>query len=180
MSAPSFVFTYLHFLLSFECTCCSGTEISWTTASSDIKNEKGSLVLFSVRRRDMTSHVRTHFRSTMIRLKNIHSTLHMIPSVLPGLFPFLQCRRLEFDPWVRKIPWRRKWQPTLVFLPGKFHGQRSLADYSPWGHESWTWFSNWTTMTTRTRANFPYAWHYARHICLIFKEFVFLHGNVDG
>ena len=36
------------------------------------------------------------------------------------------------DPWVRKIPWRRKWQPTSVFLPGKSHGQRSLAGYSPW------------------------------------------------
>ena len=33
------------------------------------------------------------------------------------------------------IPWRRKWQPTPVFLPGKSHGQRSLADYSPWGHK---------------------------------------------
>ena len=38
-----------------------------------------------------------------------------------------QCRRLGFDPWVRKIPWRRKWQPTAVFLPGEPHGQRSLA-----------------------------------------------------
>ena len=38
----------------------------------------------------------------------------------------------EFDPWVRKIPWRRKWQPTPVFLPGKSHGQKSLASYSPW------------------------------------------------
>ena len=40
-----------------------------------------------------------------------------------------QCRRLrrcELDPWVRKIPWRRKWQPTPVFLPGESHGQRSL------------------------------------------------------
>ena len=37
------------------------------------------------------------------------------------------------DPWVRKTPWRRKWQPTLVFLPGKSHGQRSVASYSPWG-----------------------------------------------
>ena len=36
--------------------------------------------------------------------------------------------------WVRKIPWRRKWQPTPVFLPGKFHGQRSLAGYSSWNH----------------------------------------------
>ena len=41
--------------------------------------------------------------------------------------------RDTFNPWVRKIPWRRKWQPTPVFLPGKSHGQRSLAGYSPWG-----------------------------------------------
>ena len=34
-----------------------------------------------------------------------------------------------FDPWVGKVPWRRKWQPALVFLPGKFHGQRSPAGY---------------------------------------------------
>ena len=44
-----------------------------------------------------------------------------------------QCRRFGFDPWVGKISWRRKWQPTWVFLPGKFHGQRSLAGYSPQG-----------------------------------------------
>ena len=47
-----------------------------------------------------------------------------------------QCRRpkkCRFDPWVRKIPWRKKWQPTPVFLPGKFHEQRSLVGYSPWG-----------------------------------------------
>ena len=37
------------------------------------------------------------------------------------------------QPWVGKIPWRRKWQPTPVFLPRKFHEQRSLAGYSPWG-----------------------------------------------
>ena len=40
-----------------------------------------------------------------------------------------------FDSWVRKIPWRRKWQLTPVFLPGEFHGERSLAGYSPWGHK---------------------------------------------
>ena len=38
-----------------------------------------------------------------------------------------------FDPWVRKIPWRKKWQPTPVLLSGKFHGWRSLVGYSPWG-----------------------------------------------
>ena len=41
------------------------------------------------------------------------------------------CRRPGLDPWVRKIPWRRKLQPTRVFLPGKSHRQRNLAGYSP-------------------------------------------------
>ena len=45
----------------------------------------------------------------------------------------LQCRRPGFDPWVGKIPGRRKWLPTSVFLPGEFHGQRTLAGYSPQG-----------------------------------------------
>ena len=43
--------------------------------------------------------------------------------------------RPRFDPWVGKSPWRRKWQPTLVFLPGEFHGQTSLVGYSPPGHK---------------------------------------------
>ena len=42
----------------------------------------------------------------------------------------LQSRRPRFDPWARKIPWRRKWQTTPVFFLGKSHGQRSLAGYS--------------------------------------------------
>ena len=37
----------------------------------------------------------------------------------------------QFDPWVEKIPWRREWLPTAVFLPGESHGQRSLVGYSP-------------------------------------------------
>ena len=40
-----------------------------------------------------------------------------------------------FDPWIRKIPSKREWQPTPRFLPGKSHGQISLAGYSPWGHK---------------------------------------------
>ena len=43
-----------------------------------------------------------------------------------------------------KIPWRRKWQPTVVFLPGESHGWRSLVGYSPWGCKSWTRCSDWT------------------------------------
>ena len=58
----------------------------------------------------------------------------------------------RFDPWVGKIPWRRKWQSTLGLLPGKSHGQRTLVGYRPWGHKVksfrpgvtrvWTWRGN--------------------------------------
>ena len=47
-----------------------------------------------------------------------------------GCLICLQCRRPGFDPWVGMVPWRREWQPTLVFLPGEFHGL-----YSPCGHK---------------------------------------------
>ena len=64
--------------------------------------------------------------------------------------PVYQCRRLKrhgFDPWVGKIPWRRSWQPTPVFLPAESYGQRSLVDYSPWGHKE----SDMTEVTQHTR-----------------------------
>ena len=51
------------------------------------------------------------------------------------------CRRLRrcrFDPWARKIPWRREWQPTPVSFPGQSHEQRILEGYSPWSHKSQT------------------------------------------
>ena len=56
------------------------------------------------------------------------------PGGAGGKEPTRQCRRGQrrgFDPWIGKIPWRRAWQPTPVFLPGEFHGQRSLEGYSP-------------------------------------------------
>ena len=49
-----------------------------------------------------------------------------------------QCRRPQrhgFAPWVRKVPWRRKWQPLPVSLPGESHGQWSLLGYTLWGHK---------------------------------------------
>ena len=59
------------------------------------------------------------------------------PGGASGKEPVCQCRRFKrcgFDPGVWKIPWRRKWQPSPIFLPGESHGQRSLMSYSPWGH----------------------------------------------
>ena len=58
-----------------------------------------------------------------------------LPGWLSGKESSCQCRRCEFNPWVRKIPGRRIWQPTPVFLPGKSHGHSSLVGYSPWGHK---------------------------------------------
>ena len=60
------------------------------------------------------------------------------PGGASGKEPTCQCRRLKRrgfhpSPWVGKIPWRREWQPTPVFLPGQSQGQRSLAGCSPWG-----------------------------------------------
>ena len=64
-----------------------------------------------------------------------------------GKEPTCQCRRhkrLRFYPRVRRIPWRRAWQPTPVFLPGESHEQRSLAVYSPCGcKESEATWSDW-------------------------------------
>ena len=57
-------------------------------------------------------------------------------------------KRHAFDPWVRKNPWRREWQPASVFLLEESHGQRSLADYSPWGHKE-------SDMTEATWYNWP-------------------------
>ena len=60
------------------------------------------------------------------------------PGGTSGKEPACQCRghrRCWLDPWVRKIPWRRKWQPTPVFLPGESHEQRNLVGYSPWGRK---------------------------------------------
>ena len=59
-----------------------------------------------------------------------------LPRWLSGKDSACQCRRRRrwgFNPWVGKIPWRRKWQPTPVFLPRESHGQRILVGYSPWG-----------------------------------------------
>ena len=73
-------------------------------------------------------------------IKNIflyvqHTYIWGFPGRSDGKSVCLQCGRPGFDPWVRKIPWRRKWQPTPVLLPGKSHRWRSLVGYSPWGHK---------------------------------------------
>ena len=88
-------------------------------------------------------HYKTHatcFNKQLTAYKNTSKEKHSYPAnfsksqLLPrwcsGKESTRQCRRIgrhRFDLWVRKIPWSRKWQPAPVFLPGKFHGQRSLG-----------------------------------------------------
>ena len=66
----------------------------------------------------------------------------------------MQCRTPKFDPWVGKTPWRREWLSTPVFLPGIFHGQRSLVGYSPW---------NWKESDT-------IEWLIHTHLCVLSKS----------
>ena len=85
-----------------------------------------------------------YFIFTDPRIGNLHSknvkehiANYSFPStqVAHWLRIHLPSRRCRLDPWVRKIPWRREWQPFPVFLPGKSHGQRSLVSSSLWGHK---------------------------------------------
>ena len=77
---------------------------------------------------------------------------------------YLQCRKPGFNPWVGKISWRREWQPTPVFLPGEFHGQRSLAGFGPLGHkelDTTEWLTaaaryGWKDKTTGSRRMTPF------------------------
>ena len=73
----------------------------------------------------------------------------------------LQRRRPEFDLWIGKILWRRKWQLTPVFLPGKSSRQRSLTDYSPWSQKNQTQLRDWTT---------PWGWRWRDKHSLKFKK----------
>ena len=71
--------------------------------------------------------------------------------------PVCQCRRHGFDPWVGKIPWRRKWQPIPVFLSGQSFGQMSLADYSPSVHNrvGYDWVTKQQQYKQQSRVAFP-------------------------
>ena len=81
----------------------------------------------------------------------------------------LQCRRRRFDPRVRKIPWRREWLPTPVFLPGEFHGRRSLASHSPWGSQRIR--PNWATFIHSLT-------HSPRFVCCCLLAYSF--SDLDG
>ena len=74
--------------------------------------------------------------SLLLLAPSMHHLYGGFPGGIKAKESVCQCRRYKrcsFNPWVGKIPWRRKWQPTPVLLLGQSHGLRSLAGYSPWG-----------------------------------------------
>ena len=73
----------------------------------------------------------------------------------------------RFNPWAGKILWRRKWQPTPLFLPGEFHGKRSLVGYTPWGHKQ-SDMTEWLSLHGRFGVPGPIA-------CILFCR---LWGNI--
>ena len=95
----------------------------------------------------------------------------------------LQYRRSRLDCWIGKIPWRRKWQPTPVLLPGKSHGRRSLVCYSTWGHRvgyngatSLTLFSPVLSKYKSTFIHYRFHLFYKIHVSGILEYVVFWSG----
>ena len=74
---------------------------------------------------------------------------------------YLKWRKPGFNPWVVECPWRREWKPTPVFLPGEFHGQRSLVGYIPWLTKSWA--QHWLTLSLFLHI---YTLHMCVHMCM--------------
>ena len=91
----------------------------------------------------ISPHFYQHLLFSFFFLNNNHPRRYEVVSHYSfGLHLAQRVKRLSamqerpgFDLWVGKIPWRRKWQPTPVLLPGKSHGRRSLVGYSPWGRK---------------------------------------------
>ena len=103
--------------------------------------------------------------------------VYELPRWLSGEESACQCKilgRCRFSPWVRKIPWRRKWQATPVFLPGESHEQRSLVDYSQRVTKSWTWLS--TRACRRTHAHT----HTQTYIYTYMSEWGYIHWSSWG
>ena len=98
--------------------------------------------------------------------------LYLPPQWLSGKIICLQFRSCRFHPWVRKVPWRRAWQATPVFLPGESHGQRSLVGYSPQGHKDDSFRDDWSSLAC-THAEFLYMyWDMSPGASYIFCIFI--------
>ena len=104
----------------------------------NFKNKSNSWCVYVVSPLCLCSNLLIKHRSYWIRA-------YLIAQSVKNL---LATQETQVQSWIRKIPQRRKWQPTPVLLPGESHGQGSLAGHSPRGCKSWTRLSDFTTTTT--------------------------------
>ena len=95
-----------------------------------------------------------------------YSCLRTFELAIPSAWKWLRWCRIclqggkpRFDPWVKRIPWRREWLPIPVFMPGEFHGQMSLVGYSPLSHKEWIMIEANNTFTFT-------AWKYLHNLFL--------------
>ena len=106
-----------------------------------------------------------------IHLKSASARGRHVPRVTVTVKGY--CRRHGFDPWVGKIPWRRKWLPTPVFLPGRSHRQRSLVRYTPWGRKE-------SDTTEHTHMPEPQSWNWRITCVFSFVSKIFLAGDAGS
>ena len=99
----------------------------WPLALSPSESPYGEEILGLLCQRNLGSGLDT------VTYDMLLASLLGLPRYRSGKESAYQLRRCGFDPWVRKIPWRRKWQPTPVFLPGKSHGKGCLVGCSSGG-----------------------------------------------
>ena len=122
-------FLFLGFQITADGDCSHEIKIGLLLGRKTMTNIGSTL-----KSKDITLPTKLHLVKTMVFPVVMYGCELGLPRWHSGKESACQgriCKRHSFDLWVRKIPWSRKWQPTPVFLPGKFHGQRNLAGYSP-------------------------------------------------
>ena len=107
---------------------------SWTAARQASLSIMSLLKLMSIESVMPSSHL-IFCRPLLLLPSSIRKVNHLFTVVFRPLPTMPTMWGPGFNPWVGKIPWRRKWQPTPVFLPGEFHGWWNLVGYSPWGRK---------------------------------------------
>ena len=119
----------------------------------------------------LCTNIFSHLLGCLFTLLIVSFDAQDFPGGSDGKSVCLQCGTPGFDPWVGKIPWRRKWQPTPVLLPGKSHGQRNQVGYNPWGHKE-------SETTEQLHFHFDAQKFFMKSNLLLFSSFVCAFGVI--
>ena len=121
-------------------TLCNGSRVGCWKGSGCVQDLHSSNLAFRVLLMSFCDS--GGYQTDFSGMKMLHLVVIIFHRWSSGEESTCQCKRhrkCRFDPWIGKIPWSRKWQPTPVFLPGTSHGQKSLAGFRPWVEKTWTW-----------------------------------------